>query len=103
MLQGKIDTDICGNITRLDNRLESFSEGLDNCTNNLSNIEVQLETAKSEVTRPFGQEKEYAEKSKRLKELNILLNMDEKDYSVFELSSSEEEIEVKSKDYVYER
>ena len=41
--------------------------------------------------------------SKRLKELNILLNMDEKDYSIFELLPSEEEIDTKSKDYMYER
>ena len=38
----------------------------------------QLESAKIEVTKPFQQEEELAEKLKRLAELNALLNMDEK-------------------------
>lgn len=44
----------------------------------LSNVEHQLETAKVEVTKPFAQEQELAEKLERLAELNALLNMDEK-------------------------
>lgn len=41
-------------------------------------MEHQLETAKVEVTKPFAQEEELAEKLERLAELNALLNMDEK-------------------------
>lgn len=44
----------------------------------LANVEHQLETAKVEVTKPFAQEEELAEKLERLAELNALLNMDEK-------------------------
>lgn len=44
----------------------------------LDNVEHQLETAKVEVTKPFPQEAELAEKLERLTELNALLNMDEK-------------------------
>ena len=44
----------------------------------LENVEHQLETAKVEVTKPFAQEAELAEKLERLTELNALLNMDEK-------------------------
>ena len=40
----------------------------------------QLETAKVEVTKPFPQEAELAEKLERLTELNALLNMDEDVY-----------------------
>ena len=36
------------------------------------------------VDRPFPQEQEYADKSARLKELNILLNMDEKDHEILD-------------------
>ena len=38
----------------------------------------QLETAKAEVTKPFAQEAELAQKLERLSALNALLNMDEK-------------------------
>ena len=41
-------------------------------------MEHQLETAKVEVTKPFAQEAELAEKLERLSALNALLNMDEK-------------------------
>jgi len=41
-------------------------------------VERQLETAKIEVTKPFAQEAELAEKLERLAALNALLNMDEK-------------------------
>ena len=40
--------------------------------------------AKGEVDRPFPQEAEYQKKSARLKELNVLLKLDEKDNQVFE-------------------
>ena len=41
-------------------------------------MQRQLETAKVEVTKPFVQEAELAEKLERLSALNALLNMDEK-------------------------
>ena len=44
----------------------------------LETVERQLETAKVEVTKPFVQEAELAEKLERLSALNALLNMDEK-------------------------
>ncbi len=44
----------------------------------LEDVERQLETAKVEVTKPFAQEAELAEKLERLSALNALLNMDEK-------------------------
>jgi len=44
----------------------------------LENVEHQLETAKTEVNKPFAQEAELAEKLERLSVLNALLNMDEK-------------------------
>ena len=41
-------------------------------------MQVQLETAKVEVTKPFAQEGELEEKLERLNWLNAQLNMDEK-------------------------
>ena len=45
----------------------------------LQDTQTQLANAKAEMETPFAREKELAEKSARLKELNILLNMDQKD------------------------
>jgi hypothetical protein len=45
---------------------------------------VQLENARTELAAPFAREAELAEKTARLKELNILLNMDQKDKSLID-------------------
>ena len=52
-----------------------------------------MEAAKGEVDRPFPQEQEYQEKSVRLKELNVLLKLDEKDNQVFEAEPDEYDTE----------
>ena len=57
----------------------------------LSNVEHQLETAKVEVTKPFAQEQELAEKLERLAELNALLNMDEKGDNALDMGDDEPE------------
>jgi hypothetical protein len=85
----KLGSDIHGNITRLDNALEGFADSLKNCEGSLAETRTQLENAQGEVDRPFPQEQEYGEKSKRLKELNVLLNMDEKDTAVLDASPDE--------------
>ena len=59
----------------------------------LSNVEHQIETAKGEVTKPFAQEQELAEKLERLAELNALLNMDEKGDNVLDMGDDEPEDE----------
>ena len=50
----------------------------------LQDTQTQLANAKAEMETPFAREKELTEKSARLKELNILLNMDQKDRSVLD-------------------
>ena len=45
----------------------------------LKHVESQLETAKEEAQRPFPQEDELKEKQARLDQLNIELNMDQKE------------------------
>ena len=65
-----------GNITRIDNGIERFSELLSFTKDELENTKNQFETAKKEVEKPFIQEEELKGKLARLDELNILLNMD---------------------------
>nr|MCR5104996.1 DEAD/DEAH box helicase family protein [Eubacterium sp.] len=72
-----IGSDPVGNMTRLNNVLSGIESKLEKAKEQLSNTETQLETAKMEVTKPFKQEEELAQKLDRLNELNALLNMDE--------------------------
>ena len=76
-----LGSDVYGNITRMDNVLDSFSEKLQKVKAELSETKIQLENAKEEMEAPFTKEEELKEKTDRLKELNILLNMDQKDKS----------------------
>ena len=76
-----LGTDIYGNITRLDNKMNELPD-------NLSRCREQLETA---------QEKELAEKVARLGELNVLLDMDKKDRIVMEEEPEEGEAESEQK------
>lgn len=71
--------DIFGNITRIDNRIERIPELLDTAKEELENTKRQFETAKQELQKPFPQEEDLKTKTARLDELNILLNMDEKE------------------------
>ena len=74
----EIGSDPLGNIARINNALESMPRQLEEAQTKLATVEHQLETAKVEVTKPFAQEAELAEKLDRLSALNALLNMDEK-------------------------
>ena len=74
----EVGSDPLGNITRINNVLETMPAQLEEAQTKLSNVEHQLETAKAEVNKPFAQEAELSEKLDRLTALNALLNMDEK-------------------------
>jgi hypothetical protein len=65
-----------GNISRIDNALEKIPERLESAKNYIEDLYRQIEAAKEELGRPFPQEQELKEKSARLAELDILLNMD---------------------------
>ena len=88
-----LGTDIYGNITRLDNKMNELPDNLSRCREQLETAKSQLETAKVEAQKEFPQEKELAEKVARLGELNALLDMDKKDHIVMEEEPEEEEIE----------
>ena len=74
-----LGTDIHGNITRLDNKIQEIPDKMLRCQDKLENLKVQLENAKEEAQKEFPQEAELAEKVARLGELNVLLDMDKKD------------------------
>jgi hypothetical protein len=79
-----LGTDIHGNITRIDNTFESIEKLLNSTKGELENVKLQYENAKQEVKKEFPQDPELKEKSKRLDELNILLNMNEKDNQIID-------------------
>lgn len=67
-----------GNITRIDNALESLGKRIENYNQQLDALHQQLSAAKAEMGKPFPQEQELSEKLARLNELNAQLNMDER-------------------------
>ena len=95
--------DANGNIVRLDNGIERYSESLSLAENDLENTKNQFETAKKEVEKPFIQEEELKTKLARLDELNILLNMDKTENEIVGGEPDEGEAPEKRKEKTYER
>lgn len=93
----ELGSDVFGNIQRMDNFLEALPVRENNCKQKLEELEKQLETAKVEVKKEFEKEDELAEKSKRLEELNVLLNEDNKKNDTQEVST--EKIEKKNQEW----
>ena len=98
-----LGTDIYGNITRLDNKMNELPDNLSRSREQLETAKSQLETAKAEAQKEFPQEKELAEKVARLGELNVLLDMDKKDRVVMEEEPETEEIEPEREKAVWVR
>ena len=71
-----LGTDPRGNLTRIDNALSQMPQRLEAVKNQLDNLYQQQAAAKAEVGKPFPQEQELRDKSARLTELDVLLNMD---------------------------
>lgn len=86
-----LGADLYGNITRMDNLLDGLSKILAMKQDEMRDTQTQLANAKIEMETPFARELELAEKSARLKELNILLNMDQKDHSLVADGPDEDE------------
>lgn len=74
----KLSEDILGNITRINNVLERIPQKLKEYREDLEQFKKELESAGQEAARPFPQEKELAEKTVRLAELNRQLEHDDK-------------------------
>jgi hypothetical protein len=88
----RLGADSHGNITRINNVLEGFADSLKSCENKLVGVQTQMVAAKGEVDRSFPHEAEYQDKSLRLKELNVLLNMDERENQIFEAEPDEYDV-----------
>ena len=84
-----LGADVFGNITRVDNALASLEEKLPTVERSIADLQRQLENAKADLEKPFDKENELAEKTRRLNQLNILLNMSEKDSSVIDTAPEE--------------
>lgn len=85
-----LGADIFGNITRMDNLVDGLTKELDGYRTVLQDTYTQLANAKAEMETPFAKEAELAKKSARLKELNILLNMDQKDKTLLDEAPEED-------------
>ena len=92
-----LGADALGNITRINNALEAMPAQLEGAQTKLSNVEHQLETAKTGVNKPFAQEAELSEKLDRLTALNALLNMDEKGNDAIGMDEEGQEAEPERK------
>ena len=87
----ELGTDARGNLTRIENALNSIPSRLDSAHAQLENLHNQMEAAKAEVAKPFPQADELKQKSARLAELDASLNMENR-------SSSEQEISAEHTD-----
>lgn len=80
----ELSSDPSGNITRIDNVLNGIETRLSSIENNLEDTKKNYESAKKEIEKPFPQEEELKTKSKRLDELNIKLNLNNKDKEIID-------------------
>lgn len=98
-----LGTDVFGNIQRIDNLLESMPTRQIEYKEKLKNLEIQVENAKQEVAKPFPREDELKEKSARLDQLNILLNMDKRENEIVDGIQDEGEIQPQRESRDWER
>ena len=77
--------DARGNLIRMDNALSGLSGRLERVQN-----ELQQNAAREELQKPFPQERELAEKSVRLAELDAALNMDDSHPEAEHISDEQE-------------
>ena len=89
-----LGTDNVGNVTRIDNVIDSLPKRLSQVTEGLENAQRQLETAKEQVEKPFAQEEELASKTARLAVLNSLLNVDRRENEIVAGEPDEDEAEI---------
>ena len=86
----------------MDNVIDGIVGKLEQAKSELTETQVQKENAREEMKAPFAKEDELKEKEARLKELNILLNMDQKDRSLID-DAPDEDTPDKAKPRSYER
>jgi hypothetical protein len=70
--------------------LEAMPKELEYNREKLAETMNQMEQAKAEIDVPFEKEEELAQKSTRLSELNVLLNMDKRENEMVDEEPDEE-------------
>ena len=98
-----LGADALGNITRINNLLDSYPEKLSEAQQRLETVYEQMANAKEEVGKPFPKEEELNQKLERLSELNALLNMDEREDAEAEVSESDEKEERPARGSIHEK
>ncbi len=78
----ELGTDAHGNLVRIDNALDKIPERLLDYETSLTNLLQQQEAAKAEVGKPFQYEEELQQKSARLAELDVELNISGKQQEI---------------------
>ena len=99
----ELGTDVFGNIQRIDNAIDGLEKRLEISKEELANTNTQFETAKAEAKRPFPQEAELQEKTKRLAAVEALLKMDKKDDNVIDTDVSDAQAPQQKREYAMAR
>ena len=86
-----LGVDSYGNITRINNCLDSIEKNIPLEREKLDNTKLQLENAKVESQKEFPQEQELKEKQKRLDELIVKLKINENEKALFENEKEEKD------------
>lgn len=94
----EVSADAFGMVQRLDNKLDGLPADLEREQRDMDNVKGQLANAKKEFGKPFPHEEELAEKSVRLGNLNVLLNMDRQYDVVLDGEYTEEESREKGRE-----
>ena len=85
----ELGRDARGNTIRIENAIRSMTDRRKEIQVAYDNLQTQMEQAKEELGKPFPMEAEYREKSARLVELDMLLNMENKQDSDLEKEQEE--------------
>ena len=82
--------DIFGNLTRIDNILRDIPLEENYYRNNLAETRAQAEKAEIEAKAPFSREQELAEKTERLAELRMALQVEQVEMVLMEDDAPDE-------------
>ena len=87
-----------GNLTRIEHAIEKIPEKLEKAKQALQEVQTQMKNAKEELKKTFPREEELREKSRRLQELDSLLNLDQPEIPQITEECVEVEEEVRTKE-----
>lgn len=85
----ELSSDVYGNITRLNNKINSISERKEEAINALENFKKEIEQIKVESKKPFEQEQELKSVTARLEEVTRMLDGTAQDVEFRQISDAE--------------